>query len=510
MAFSIASGLRPERGLFTAIVAGFLISALGGSRVQIGGPTGAFVVIVAGIVAKFGYEGLAAVTILAGLLLIVMGLARLGTLVRYIPYPVVTGFTAGIAVVIFSSQVKDFLGLSLSPVPADFIERWRAYAQVWRTFNPWAFALASGTVAMISLWPKSWRKVPGPIAAVVLFSLAAYFFQLPVETIETRFGGIPRGLPSPSWPIISWESTKLLFPSAVTVAFLAAVESLLSAVVADGMIRSRHKPNMELVAQGVANILSPVFGGIPATGAIARTATNVRNGGRTPVAGMVHAVALLIILAAAGGLASHIPLSCLAGVLMVVCYHMSEWRSFRALLSAPREDVAVLLITFSLTVLIDLTVAVEVGFILAALLFMRKMAEVTRVRVWGGARDADGEEDAAPGPSVPPGTIVYSIQGSFFFGAANKLLDLARITDQGPRVLILDLSGVLHMDATGLHVLEQMLRDCRSAGIRLLVAGMRAQPLSAAEQSGFCDQLGRENLKDGVEQALRDSSEKKI
>lgn len=501
MAFAIASGLPPERGLYTAIVAGFLISALGGSRVQIGGPTGAFVVVVSGIVAQYGYDGLAVATVMAGAFLILIGLSRLGSMVKFIPQPVITGFTTGIAVIIFSSQVKDFLGLSMTEVPADFIEKWRAYFHALPTVNPWSPAIALFTLALIAFWPKRWKRVPGPVVALVATSIAAYAFQLPVDTIESRFGGVPHGLPMPSIPQWSWAQIKQLSSPALTVALLAAIESLLSAVVADGMIGGRHKSNMELVAQGVANLASPLFGGIPATGAIARTATNIKNGGRTPVAGMVHAFVLLAILVAAGGLAEKIPLACLAGILVMVSYHMSEWRAFKATFQAPANDVLVLLITFLLTVFVDLTVAVEVGMVLAAFLFMKSMADITHVRALSREAD-DGNGERLRAARIPEGVEVFSIQGSFFFGAASKLLETARFLSARPRALILEMSGVLHMDATGLHVLEQIHKNCKAQGTRLVIAGIHAQPLIALERSGRLAEIGEENIRASLDLAL--------
>ncbi len=506
MAFAIASGVGPERGIYTAIVAGFLISALGGCKVQIGGPTGAFVVIVAGIMEKFGYDGLMVATILAGIFLILMGAFRFGSMVKFIPYPVVTGFTSGIAVIIFSSQMKDFLGLNIGTVPTDFVAKWGVYFQNLGTLNLWALAISLFTVACIVWWPKAWHKVPGPIAALVLASAITAWFNLPVETIRTRFGGIPHGLPSPSFPHVTWELVRLVMPSAVTVAFLAAVESLLSAVVADGMINDRHKSNTELIAQGIANIVAPVFGGIPATGAIARTATNIKNGGRTPVAGIVHALALLVILLAAHELAAQVPLACLAGVLTVVSYNMSGWRNFRSMLSAPRSDIAVLVTTFLLTVFIDLTVAVEVGMILAAFLFMRKMVNLTQVKVL--TRDMDdpnnGDEDGHPFPNLPEGVEVYSIQGTFSFGAANKLLELDRITSQRPKVIVLEMSGVLYMDATGLYVLDKLHEQCTRANIRLVIVGIHTQPLTVMEKADKLAKIGENNLKSNMDQLLKE------
>jgi SulP family sulfate permease len=381
IAFAIASGVTPDRGLYTAIVAGFLISALGGSRVQIGGPTGAFVVIVYGIVQKFGVDGLVVATIMAGVILIVLGVARLGAAIKFIPHPVVVGFTSGIAIIILSSQVKDFLGLRMGAVPAEFIPKWRAFAANSGSVNAYAIALSLAALAIMGVWPRVSRRIPGPFVALIVTTVAANLLGLPVETIGTRFGAISAGLPHPSIPHVTLSQVTALVGPAFTIALLAAVESLLSAVVSDGMIGGRHRSNMELVAQGIANIAAPIFGGMPATGAIARTATNVKNGGRTPVAGMVHALTLLLITLFFGRWAGTIPLATLAAILVVVAYHMSEWRTFRSELTAPKSDVVVLLTTFALTVLVDLTVAIEVGMVLAAFLFMRRMAEVTNVSI---------------------------------------------------------------------------------------------------------------------------------
>jgi sulfate permease, SulP family len=503
MAFAIASGLTPERGLFTAIVAGFLISALGGSRVQIGGPTGAFVVIVAGIVAQHGYAGLTVATLMAGVILIVMGISRLGSLVKFIPYPVTTGFTSGIAMVIFSSQVRDFLGLSLASVPADFVAKWRAYAEVIETTNLRAVAIALGTVACIALWPKRWKKVPGPIVALVGLTAIATVAKLPIETIGSRFGGIPHSLPKPAWPDFSWAQVKLLFPSAMTVALLGAIESLLSAVVADGMIGGKHKSNMELVAQGIANIVSPLFGGIPATGAIARTATNVNNGGRTPVAGMVHTVTLVAILWFASPLAARVPLAVLSGILVMVCYHMSEWRSFRFHLSGPMSDRIVLLITFLLTVFVDLTVAVEAGMIMAAFLFMKNMAELTQVKeIQRDLEDRIGDDLREL--KVPSDVAVFSIHGAFFFAAVHKLIEIERAIAKKPRALILDMTDVLHIDSSGLHVLMRLSKECHARSIRLILAGIHAQPLMVLEQADQVEALGLNNIQANLRDALRE------
>ncbi|HEX3867503.1 MAG TPA: SulP family inorganic anion transporter, partial [Gemmatimonadaceae bacterium] len=397
IAFAIASGVTPDRGLWTAIVAGFVISALGGSRVQIGGPTGAFVVIVYGIVQKYGIDGLTVATLMAGVLLVIMGLAKLGTVIKFIPHPVITGFTSGIAVIIFSSQVKDLLGLKMGAVPAEFMPKWAAFVHNATAFTPAAVMVAATSLAIIVVWPKITPRIPGPFVALIAATVAVRALHIPVETIGTRFGALNAALPHPQLPHLSVTQITALVGPAFTIAMLAAIESLLSAVVADGMIGGRHRSNMELIAQGAANIASPLFGGIPATGAIARTATNVKNGGRTPVAGMTHAVTLLAITLFFGRYAGLIPLATLAAILVVVSYHMSEWRTFRGELRAPKSDVAVLLTTFSLTVLVDLTVAISVGMVLAAFLFIRRMASVTNVNLFSG----DVEDDESLDPAEP-------------------------------------------------------------------------------------------------------------
>ncbi|MCU1246876.1 MAG: sodium-independent anion transporter, partial [Acidobacteria bacterium] len=453
LAFAIASGVPPERGLYTAVIAGFLISALGGSRVQIGGPTGAFVVIVYGIVAKYGYEGLVLCTIMAGIILIILGLARMGALLKFIPYPVITGFTSGIAVIIFSRQIKDLLGLQMGKVPADFMEKWVAYGEHLTKISLPPVLLAAGTLVVLIVWPRVSRMLPAPFVAMILATLAVRLFHLPVETIASRFGAVPSSLPAPHLPDLQFANIKELISPAMTVALLAAIESLLSAVVADGMIGTRHKSNMELVAQGVANIISPIFGGIPATGAIARTATNIRSGGRTPLAGMTHAVTLLLILVFLGRWASMVPLAALAAILVVVSYHMSEWRSFAGLLRAPRSDLVVLLVTFGLTIFVDLTVAVQVGIVVAALLFMKRMSDMTYVE---GVSDeiADANEDPGEiadsrrgkrfvrGREIPAGVEVYEVNGPFFFGAADKIKAVLTEIAKPPKVFILRMRNV--------------------------------------------------------------------
>ncbi len=503
LAFAIASGVPPERGLYTAIVAGFLISALGGSRVQVGGPTGAFVVIVYGIVMKFGYEGLVICTIMAGIILIVLGLARMGGMIKFIPYPVVTGFTAGIAVIIFSSQVKDFLGLDMGVVPADFAEKWVAYAGRFGTMHLATTLVALGSLAVLIIWPRISQLVPGPFVAMVLATAAVQIFNLPVETIGSRFGSVPSSLPMPHWPSIPWGQIHHFISPALTLALLAAIESLLSAVVADGMVGTRHKSNVELVAQGVANVISPIFGGIPATGAIARTATNVRAGGRTPLAGIVHAITLLLILLLLGKWAAMVPLAALAAILVVVAYHMSEWRSFAGLLRAPRSDVIVLLITFILTVFVDLTVAVQVGIVASALLFMKRMADLTNVEgVTDKFRDGDDQDTGEitlnkrkrilHGREIPAGVEIFEINGPFFFGAADKVKDVLSEISRPPRVFILRMRHVPAIDATGMHVLAQMAIKCQRQGTTLLVCEVRRHPMEALRRAGKVEKLGGE------------------
>ncbi|MEO8225988.1 MAG: sulfate permease [Gemmatimonadota bacterium] len=505
IAFAIASGVPPERGLYTAIVAGFIVSALGGSRVQIGGPTGAFVVIVYGIVQHYGLDGLAVATIMAGLILIVLGAARLGGAIKFIPYPVTTGFTAGIAVIIFTGQLKDLLGLRMAALPADFIGRWRAYAGGAGTIDPTTAAVGAAALAILVVWPRINRRIPSPFVALVLTTLAVSLFHLPVETIVTRFGAIPASLPRPSLPHVDLATAQLLVGPAFTIAMLAAIESLLSAVVADGMIGGRHRSNMELVAQGIANVVSPIFGGIPATGAIARTATNVKNGGRTPIAGIVHALTLLVILLFVGRWAGLIPLTTLAAILIVVAYHMSEWRTFRSELQAPRSDMLVLLTTFLLTVFVDITVAVEVGMVLAAFLFMRRMSEVTNVSlVADGMNDAtsDGAMYAEGRAKIPPDVQIYAVDGPFFFGAAEKFRGTLSEVSRLPRVLVLLMRNVPAIDSTGLHALRDVVRRFRAAGTRVILVEVHAQPLAALSRSHLLDEIGPENVVGNLDLAL--------
>jgi sulfate permease, SulP family len=514
LAFAIASGVPPERGLYTAVIAGFLISALGGSRVQIGGPTGAFVVIVYGIVTKYGYDGLVVITMMAGVILVILGLARMGALIKFIPYPVITGFTSGIAVIIFSSQLKDFLGLKMGAVPADFMEKWTAYAEHIRTINVSTALIGIGTLLVLIFWPRISHVIPAPFVAMLLATAVVQIFKLPVETIGTRFGAVPSSLPAPHLPSVPWAQMKELFSPALTVALLAAIESLLSAVVADGMIGTRHKSNMELVAQGVANIAAPLFGGIPATGAIARTATNLRTGGRTPLAGMTHAVTLLLILIFLGKWAAMVPLCALAAILVVVAYHMSEWQSFAGLLRAPRSDLVVLILTFALTIFVDLTVAVQVGIVVAALLFMKRMSDMTYVEgVSSEIRDPSEDPSEftqsrsgkrfVSGHEIPPDVEVYEVNGPFFFGAADKIKAVLTEIAEPPKVFILRMRNVPAIDATGIHALEQMAKKCRHDGTTMILTEIRQQPLRAIVRARKLELFGgRQNLAKSLDVAL--------
>src|SRR5881396_1195799 len=503
MAFGIASGVKPEAGIFTAVVAGFLISALGGTRVQIGGPTGAFVVIVYGIIAKYGLDNLLICTVMSGVMLLVMGFTRMGTMIKFIPYPVTMGFTCGIAVLIFSTQIKDFLGLKLDTVPADFVDKLKALGENFGTMQWPAAALALGSVSIILFWPKRLaRRVPGSIVAVVLGTALVSLFRFPVETIGTRFGGIPQSLPGLHLPPMSWAHLQLLFQPAVTIALLAAIESLLSAVVADGMTDDRHDSNQELMAQGIANIASPLFGGIPATGAIARTATNIRSGARSPVAGITHALTLLIIILAAAPLAKFIPLATLSAVLMVVAYNMGEWHHFTRLAKWPKSDSAVFLATFALTILIDLTVAVQVGMVLAAVLFIKRISETTQITAVDETTETEGAHHSLIGKEIPEGVMVYRVFGAFFFGAADKLETALKRARQEPEILILRMRKVLAMDATGLNALEDLFEKLHAKGKHLILSGPHTQPLFAMDRAGFLDRLGRENVCAHIDAAL--------
>jgi sulfate permease, SulP family len=508
IAFAIASGVTPDRGLWTAIVAGFLISALGGSRVQIGGPTGAFVVIVYGIVQRYGVDGLMVATIMAGLLLVVFGVFKLGAVIKFIPHPVITGFTSGIAVIIFSGEIKDFLGLRMDAVPADFVEKLASYAANVGSISAAAVGVAVLALAIIVLWPRVTHRVPGPFVALIATTVIVRAFHIPVDTIGSRYGNVVASLPHVGFPHATLAQVTTLVGPAFTIAMLGAIESLLSAVVSDGMIGGRHRSNMELVAQGIANIVSPLVGGIPATGAIARTATNVKNGGRTPVAGMTHSITLLVITLVAGRWAQLIPMPTLAAILVVVAYHMSEWRAFAAELRSPRSDVAVLLSTFALTVLVDLTVAIEVGMVLAAFLFIRRMAEVTNISAVTDELEDDPldrvdlDPNAVSRRRVPNDVEIYEINGPFFFGAAELFKDtLARIARK-PRVLIIRMRNVLALDSTGMHALKDVVHRTRADGTIVLLSDVHMQPLVALTGSPVLDEIGRDNLFGNLDDAL--------
>jgi SulP family sulfate permease len=492
IAFAIASGVTPDRGLYTAIIAGFLISALGGSRVQIGGPTGAFVVIVYAIVQRYGIDGLTVATIMAGVILIALGLLRLGSTIRFVPFPIITGFTSGIAVIIFSGEIKDLLGLRMGDVPAHFLEKWLAYGQHLTSINPYAIALSAGTIAILLVWPAISRRIPGPLVALLAATAVVQIFHLPVETIGSRFGAIRASFPPLHLPTITIRSFAELAQPAIAIALLGGIESLLSAVVADGMIGGQHRPDTELIAQGIANVVTPFFGGIPATGAIARTATNAKNGGRTPVAGMIHAVTLLLITILVGKWAALVPMACLAGILTIVCYHMSEWRTFRAELRSPKSDVAVLLVTFGLTVVVSLVVAIEVGMVLAAFLFMRRMAEVAGVSV-SAPVDETGEGDTM-NVAAGRGIQTYEINGPLFFGAATAFKEALSDIASRPRVIILRMGRVPAIDATGLRTLADIVHRFRRDGTLVILSELHPQPRQALERSAVLEDVGEENI----------------
>ncbi|HWQ90752.1 MAG TPA: sulfate permease, partial [Clostridia bacterium] len=508
MAFAIASGVPPQAGIFTAVIAGFIISALGGTKVCIGGPTGAFIVILYGIGVKYGMANLAICTMMAGVILLVMGLARLGTMIKYIPYPVTMGFTSGIAVLIFSTQIKDFFGLQMDKVPSEFVEKMRALVAQAGTLQWETLILAVASLAIIIFWPKPLqRRVPGSIVALVLGTLVVVLFHLPVETIGSKFGGIPQGLPSATIPTLSWENMRHLFAPATTIALLAAIESLLCAVVADGMMDDRHDSNQELMAQGLANIVAPLFGGIAATSAIARTATNIKCGARTPVAGVVHALTLLMIILLAAPLAKFIPLAALSAVLVNVALNMGEWHNFRRLTKWPRSDAAVFLTAFGLTVIVDLTVAVEIGMVLAAILFIKRVSETTQITAVDQASETEGSQHSLVGKQIPPGVMIYRIFGSFFFGAADKLESSLQRLKQEPDVLILRMRKVLAMDATGLNALEDLHDRLRKRGKHIILSAPHTQPLFMMDKAGFLERLGRENVCANIDLALARSRE---
>ncbi|MCB0569735.1 MAG: STAS domain-containing protein [Phaeodactylibacter sp.] len=491
IAFAIASGVSPEKGLITGIIAGVAISAFGGSRVQIGGPTGAFIVIVYGIVQEYGAEGLTIATFLAGFLLMLMGLLQFGRLLKYFPYTLITGFTSGIAVIIFSSQVKDLLGLQMGEVPASFIEKWAAYAGHFDTINPYALAIGAGTILVTLLFGKVTTKIPGSLVAIIAATAVAYSFHLPVDTIGSRFGEIPNKLPPPRLYAVNLETIRHLLQPALAIALLGGIESLLSAVVADGMIGGRHRSNMELIAQGGANIFSAMFGGIPATGAIARTATNIKNGGRTPIAGIVHALTLLAIMAVASPLAKHIPLACLAGILAVVAYNMSELHAFFSIFKTTRYDVAVMLATFFLTVVFDLVIAIEIGMVLAAFLFMKRMADATSLGQSMMPETPAGEEGQTfeqELQSIPREILIYEINGPLFFGAAQKFSDtLKNIIGDQHKVLILRMRSVPMIDATGLQRLGEIISFMKARRVQVILSGVNEGIRQQLDKQGILD-----------------------
>jgi len=503
MAFAIASGVPPQAGIITAIIAGFLVSALGGTRVCIGGPTGAFIVILYGIVREYGPAELAICTLMAGVILFLMGLVRLGTIIKFIPYPVTMGFTSGIAVLIFTTQIRDFLGLETGPLPTEFFGKLRALVDAVPTVNWTALALASASLAIILLWPRNWqRRLPGSIVVLVGGTALVGLLGLPVATIGTQFGGIPRALPHPAWPALSWDTLKTLLSPATTIALLAAIESLLCAVVADGLTDDRHDSNQELMALGLANLVTPLFGGIAATGAIARTATNVRAGARTPVAGLIHAGTLLLIVMAMAPLAKFIPLATLSAVLVTVAIGMGEWHNFGRLARWPRSDALIFLTAFGLTVMVDLTIAVEIGMVLAAILFIKRVSEVSQITAVDESSETEGAQHSLVGKAIPDGVIVYRVFGALFFGAADKLETALRREKKEPQVLILRLRKVMAMDATGLNALEDIMERLQGRGKHLILSGPHTQPLFVMEKAGFIDRLGRDNVCPNVDAAL--------
>lgn len=499
MAIAIASNLPPERGLFTAIVAGFLISAHGGSRYQIGGPTAAFIVTVATVAMKHGYEGLVLATIMAGIILMIMAFVRAGELIKFIPYPVIVGFTSGIALLIAFSQIRDFFGLSIATVPPDFIDKLYVYLAHLSDTNFIAVALALASIGVIVLAKRHIPRVPGPIIVVTLSALAVWALALPVETIESRFGAIPSMLPSPVWPEITFDKLRLLLPDAITIATLAAIESLLSAVVADGMTGTRHKSNAELLGQGVANIASGIFGGLPATGAIARTATNIKAGARTPVAGMMHAFWLFVFMLLLAPLIVKVPLAALAAILMVVAWNMSELKHIREIMHAPRTDRIVLIVTFLLTVLVDLNFAIQAGIALASILFIDQMMKATQIRA---VESEEEDPDSIQNKTIPKEVEVYEIQGPLFFGVAEKLVDTLALFEKPCQVFILRMRYVPLIDAAGLHALEVLHERLHEKHTHLILSGVNPQVRKFIEKSHIDERIGKENIVDHIDKAL--------
>ena len=518
IAFGIASGVTPEKGIIRAIVAGLIVSVLGGSKVQIGGPTGAFIIIIYGIIQQYGFEGLTIATLMAGVFLIMFGVLHLGTIIKYIPYPIVVGFTSGIALTIFTTQVKDLFGLTMESVPSDFVEKWMAYFRDFGTIDLWSALVGIGSVAVIAAWPlvakynNVLKKLPGSLIAIIVMTVVALLLKqyagvVSIETIGDRFS-ISNQLPEAEMPALSWDVIKGLVSPAITIAILGAIESLLSATVADGVIGDRHDSNTELIAQGVANLASHIFGGIPATGAIARTMTNINNGGRTPVAGIVHAAVLLLIFLFLMPLAQYIPMACLAGVLVIVSYNMSGWRSFASIMKNPKSDVIVLCVTFLLTVIFDLTIAIEVGLICACLLFMRRMAETTDVKVISDEiNPAEEQSDFQLGDlehlTIPEGVEVYEINGPYFFGAGNKFEDLmSSMGHQRPKVRISRMRKVPFVDSTGIHNLTNLCLMSQKEGIQVVLSGVNPTVQAVLHKAGFDQMLGEANICSHINIAL--------
>lgn len=515
IAFGIASGVTPEKGIITAIVAGLVISLFGGSKVQIGGPTGAFIIIIYGIIQKYGFEGLTIATLMAGFFLVLFGLLRLGTIIKYIPYPIVVGFTSGIAVTIFTTQIKDLFGLTLPSNPSDFIEKWGVYLQNFNTIDPWCALIGVASVVVIAVTPRFSKKIPGSLIAIILMTIVALLLKnfagvLSIETIGDRFS-ISNELPAAQVPDMNWETIKSLVSPAITIAILGAIESLLSATVADGVIGDHHDSNTELVAQGLANIASPLFGGIPATGAIARTMTNINNGGKTPVAGIIHAVVLLLIFLFLMPLAKYIPMACLAGVLVVVSYGMCGWRSFLELMKNPKSDVTVLLITFFLTIIFDLTIAIEVGLIIACLLFMKRMSETTDVKAITEEIDLNQDAEFSTGNLdhliIPQGVEVYEINGPYFFGAGNKFEEIMASFGDRPKVRIIRMRKVPFVDSTGIHNLTNLCEMSKKEGIQIVLSGVRDKVNGQLEHAGFYHLIGEENICSHINLALKRANE---
>ena len=515
IAFGIASGVTPEKGIITAIVAGLVISLFGGSKVQIGGPTGAFIIIIYGIIQKYGFEGLTIATLMAGFFLVLFGLLRLGTIIKYIPYPIVVGFTSGIAVTIFTTQIKDLFGLTLPSNPSDFIEKWGVYLQNFNTIDPWCALIGVASVVVIAVTPRFSKKIPGSLIAIILMTIVALLLKnfagvLSIETIGDRFS-ISNELPAAQVPDMNWETIKSMVSPAITIAILGAIESLLSATVADGVIGDHHDSNTELVAQGLANIASPLFGGIPATGAIARTMTNINNGGKTPVAGIIHAVVLLLIFLFLMPLAKYIPMACLAGVLVVVSYGMCGWRSFLELMKNPKSDVTVLLITFFLTIIFDLTIAIEVGLIIACLLFKKRMSETTDVKAITEEIDLNQDAEFSTGNLdhliIPQGVEVYEINGPYFFGAGNKFEEIMASFGDRPKVRIIRMRKVPFVDSTGIHNLTNLCEMSKKEGIQIVLSGVREKVNGQLEHAGFYHLIGEENICSHINLALKRANE---